>query len=140
MKVAVSASNPDFQALIQARFEDSQGVLIVETDTMEITAYVTENIADSIVSADCEMLLCGEIRDAVFFDKIAEYGVTRCLAAGLSVRDAIEKGIPLSFDITFARLIDVSDALKLKESFATSLAWQCVSPVKPLASLKQNSI
>ena len=93
MKVAVSASGMDFQTVIQARFEDCQGVLIVETDTMEIMAYVTENIADSIVSADCEMLLCGEIRDAVFFDKIAEYGVTRCLAAGLSVRDAIEKGI-----------------------------------------------
>ena len=93
MKVAVSASNPDFQALIQARFEDSQGVLIVETDTMEITAYVKENAVDAILSNDCEMLLCGEIHDAAFFDKIAEYGVTRCLAAGLSVREAIEKGL-----------------------------------------------
>ena len=38
------------------------------------------------------------------------------------LHEAIEKGIPLSFDITFARLTDVRDALKLKESFATSLA------------------
>lgn len=93
MKVAVSAANPDLDAVIQLRFENSRGILIVETDTMEITSFVTENSADAILSNDCEMLLCGEIHDAVFFDKIAGYGVTRCLAAGLSVREAIEKGL-----------------------------------------------
>ena len=54
----------------------------------------------------------------------------RVMAAGHTLQekivgvlhDVIEKGMPLSFDITFARLTDVRDALKLKESFATSLA------------------
>ena len=56
------------------------------------------------------------------------------VAAGL----ARENKIP--FASTFARFIEVRDALKLNDSFATSLACDCISPVKPLASLKQNSI
>jgi hypothetical protein len=60
---------------------------------MEITAFIKENVADAILANDCEMLLCGEIHNAEFFDKIAGHGVTRCLAAGFSVREAIEKGL-----------------------------------------------
>jgi hypothetical protein len=56
------------------------------------------------------------------------------------LHDAIEKGMPFSFANTFARLTEVRDALKLNDSFATFLACDCISPVKPLASLKQNSI
>lgn len=58
---------------------------------------------------------------------------------GLSIitfQETIEKGMSLSFAITFDRFTDVRDTLKLKECLATFLAWECVSPVRPLTSLK----
>ena len=48
------------------------------------------------------------------------------------LHEAIEKGMPLSFDSSFARLTVVRDALKLKEILDISIALQCVRPVNPL--------
>lgn len=58
------------------------------------------------------------------------------------LHDDIEKGMGYLFPLptTLARLTEVRDALKLKESFETSLACDCISPVKDFASRKQNSI
>ena len=44
------------------------------------------------------------------------------------LHDAIEKGIPLSLANTLARLTEVRDALKLKESFETKVLNQLVVP------------
>ena len=93
MKAAISAAGSDLNAVIPAQFETSQCILIVETNTMEIIDRITDDIANAILLHDCEMLLCGEIYDPVFFDNLAENGVSRYNASGLIVQEAIQRGL-----------------------------------------------
>lgn len=44
---------------------------------------------------------------------------SRCGLSIITFQGTIEKGMPLSFAITFDRFADVRDALKLKECLAT---------------------
>ena len=64
--------------------------MIFDSETHEPPQYVTENLAKYIVDAQCEALLCGFIYDPQFFEAIAQAGVTRYLAAGLTVEEAVE--------------------------------------------------
>ena len=73
------------------------------------------NSTNSLTSLSFNLLL-GLIPDTLI-NLSSKYAL--CI---IVLHDAIEKGMPLSFAITFDRFTDVRDALKLKESFATSLA------------------
>ena len=54
----------------------------------------------------------------------------------MDLQEAIENGMPLSLASTFATLTVVREALKLKESLATSRAWDCVRSRESLGITK----
>ncbi len=90
MMIAAATDKNDITALIPDTMEKAGGVMIFDSETHEPPQYVTENLAKHIVDAQCEALLCGFIYDPQFFEAIAQAGVTRYLAAGLTVEEAVE--------------------------------------------------
>lgn len=90
MMIAAAADKNDRSALIPDTLENARGVMIFDPETDAPARYVTDDLARHIVDAQCEALLCGPIHDADFFETIAQAGVTRYLAAGMTVEQAVE--------------------------------------------------
>lgn len=90
MMIAAAADQNDMSALIPDTMEHAGGVMIFDLETDAPPRYVTDGLARHIVDAQCEALLCGPIHDAEFFETIAQAGVTRYLAAGMTVEAAVE--------------------------------------------------
>jgi len=90
MMIAAATDKNDMTALIPDTMEKAKGVMIFDTETDEPSRYVTEDLARHIADAQCEALLCGFIYDAEFFETIAQAGVTRYLAADLTVEEAVK--------------------------------------------------
>ena len=97
MKIAVASDRPELDGLVPANFSQSPFLLIVELDTGELLSAVARGpegdleLARVILSQDCEGLLCGPIEREPFLIIADEGGVTRYLAAGLKVREALEQ-------------------------------------------------
>ena len=89
MMVAIAVDEPESQAVIPAKFEDARGLMIVETDGFEIKEYVTSGWMDKMVAWDCELVLCGEMYDAPLFESIAQKGISRYMAAGMTAKRAV---------------------------------------------------
>lgn len=90
MMIAAATDKNDMTALIPDTMEKARGVMLFDLETSEPSRYVTEDLGKHIVDAQCEVLLCGPIHDAAFFEDLAQAGVTRYLAAGLTVERAVE--------------------------------------------------
>lgn len=90
MMIAAAADKNEMTALIPDTMEQAKGVLLFDPETGAPPRYVTDELARHIVDAQCEALLCGPIHDAGFFETIAQAGVTRYLAAGMTVEQAVE--------------------------------------------------
>lgn len=90
MMIAAATDKNDMAALIPDTMEKSKGVMLFDLETDAPPRYVTEDLARNIIDAQCEALLCGPIHDADFFETIAQAGVTRYLAAGMTVEQAVE--------------------------------------------------
>lgn len=90
MMIAAAADKNDMTALIPDTMEKARGVMLFDLETDEPPRYVTGDLAQHIVDAQCEALLCGFIYDAKFFETIAQAGVTRYLAADLTVEEAVK--------------------------------------------------
>ena len=90
MMIAAAADKNDMTALIPDTMEKAKGVMLFDLETGEPPRFVTENLARHIIDAQCEALLCGFIYDAAFFEAVAGAGVTRYLAADMTVEEAVE--------------------------------------------------
>ena len=89
MMIAAAANENDMNALIPDTMEKAGGVMLFDLETDDPPRYVTEDLARHIVDAQCEALLCGFIYDAQFFETIAQAGVTRYMAADMTVTEAV---------------------------------------------------
>lgn len=89
--VAAAVCENSMDAVVPDPFERATGIMIFDNECKDDVApvYVTENFAEAIIEAQCEVLFCGIIYDKDFFEKIADAGVTRYNAAGMTVREAI---------------------------------------------------
>lgn len=90
MMIAAAVDRNDMTALIPDTFDETKGVMLFDLETNAPARYVTADLARHIVDAQCEALLCGLIHDADFFETIAQAGVTRYLAAGMTVVEAVD--------------------------------------------------
>ena len=90
MKIAVALLENDINTLIPERFEESKGLLVVETDTMETVAYLTEDWPSAMDELLCEAVICGKMYDPILFENIAMRCITRYFAGGLTGLEAIQ--------------------------------------------------
>lgn len=90
MMIAAATDKNDMAALIPDTMEKAKGVMLFDLEAGTPAQYVTEDLAQHIIGAQCEALLCGRIYDARFFEAIAQEGVTRYLAAGMTVEEAVK--------------------------------------------------
>ena len=90
MKIAVALLENDINTLIPEKFEDSKGLLVVETDTMEPIAYLTEDWPTAMDDLLCEAVICGKMYDPILFENIAMRCITRYFAGGLTGTEAIQ--------------------------------------------------
>ena len=89
MIIAAAVDTPDIMAVIPDALEEAKGLLFVDTDTGRILSFEEENWIDEIIARNCEVILCGEMRDPGLFTAVADACVTRYYAAGLTVERAI---------------------------------------------------
>ena len=89
MIIAAAVNVSDIMAVIPDALEEAKGLLFVDTDTGRILSFEEENWIDEIIASNCEVILCGEMRDSELFMAIANACVTRYYAAGLTVEKAI---------------------------------------------------
>ena len=91
MIIAASVNERSLSAVIPERFEEAGGLLVVDTDTGGILDFSENDRVETLKQWDCEVLLCGQMYDSGLFDKIAINSITRNLASGLSVENAIKE-------------------------------------------------
>lgn len=89
MMIAAATNENSMSAVIPDTFEKAGGVMLFDLETGDPPRYVTEDPARHILDAQCEALLCGFIYDPQFFETIAQAGVTRYLAAEMTVEEAV---------------------------------------------------
>ena len=91
MMIAAAVNENSFDAVIPETLDNAKGILLfdVEQPLPEKTILVTDDIVKAMVEAQCEAVLCGVIYDANLFDRIADNGITRYFAAGMTVREAV---------------------------------------------------
>lgn len=89
MMIAAATNENSMSALIPDTLEKAAGVMLFDLETDQPPRFVTEDLAQHIIDAQCEALLCGFIYDAQFFEAIAQAGVTRYLAAEMTVEEAV---------------------------------------------------
>lgn len=90
MMIAAATDRSDMTALIPDTFEKAKGVMLFDLESCNPPQYVTQDLARHIIDAQCEALLCGFIYDPQFFEAIAQAGITRYLAAGMTVEEAVK--------------------------------------------------
>ncbi len=91
MNIAIALNKKNLDAVIPDRLEDAAGILILETDTLEIIDYVTDQWVEVMVKYDCEVLICGAMYDPQLFEEVANACITRYLGAGFCAKEATEK-------------------------------------------------
>lgn len=92
MHIAIAVNENSLKAIIPDTFEDAKGLLIIETDTMDVIDYITDkDWVEEMVRYDCEALICGDMYDAHTFDAIAFAMISRYNGMGYSARKATKK-------------------------------------------------
>ena len=100
MHIAVAVNENNLKAIIPETFEEAKGLLILETDTMEILDYITDkDWVTEMVNYDCEALICGDMYDAHTFDAIAYACISRYNGANYSARKATRKMLDYELEI-----------------------------------------
>lgn len=95
MKIAAAVCENSMDAVIPLTLEQAVGLLIFDLNGPDLDSpdpdsrFVTENPVKAMVDEMCEALLCGVIYDGPLFEAIADAGITRYNAAGMTVREAI---------------------------------------------------
>lgn len=91
MMIAAAVNENSFDAVIPETLDRAVGILLFDAEQQlpEKSTLVTGDIVKAMVEAQCEAVLCGVIYDAALFDRIADSGITRYFAAGMTVREAV---------------------------------------------------
>lgn len=91
MVIAAAVNENNLEAIIPEVLDRSAGIMIFDCDPPDAPApkLVTENFSKEMEDAGCEALLCGFIYDPILFESIAQIGITRYMAAGMTVKEAI---------------------------------------------------
>ena len=92
MRIAVAANGMDLTALIPERYEQSTGLVIVETDDYSVVAAFEKQdeegvfFAEKALEYDCEAIVCG-IMQKEGHEIVANGGITRYNGYGFNVKD-----------------------------------------------------
>ena len=92
MRIAVAANGKDLRAMIPERFEESEALIIVETDDFSVVDIFDKRddngvfFADKTVEYDCEAIVCG-IMQMEGHEIVAEGCVTRYNGSGHTVEE-----------------------------------------------------
>ncbi len=90
MLIAVAVNENSLDAIIPDTLDLAKGLMIFDDEEVQPNVrFVTENLVEAMVHPWCEALLCGVIHDHTLFEQIAAASITRYLAAGLTVKDAV---------------------------------------------------
>ena len=92
MHIAVAVNENNLKAIIPETLEEAKGLLIIETDTMEVVDWITDKdwVAE-MVNYDCEALICGDMYDPPLFEAIAAACISRYNGSNYSARKATRK-------------------------------------------------
>lgn len=95
MKIAVTSNHDTLDSVVPQSYENSEKLLIIETDDMSIVAAGCEyeTYMDLILKYDCEVVVCGPHIGQAAFEPIANAGITRFNGAGLSVAEAAKRAL-----------------------------------------------
>ena len=116
MHIAIAVNENNLKAIIPEKFEDAKGLMIVETDTMEVLDYIpgravrgeappvedgseARDWVEEMVRYECEALICGDMYDAHTFDAIAFAMISRYNGANYSARKATKKMLDYELEI-----------------------------------------
>ena len=96
MKIAITASGQRLEDKVVKTFEESPFLIIYETETGDFKVIDHDHkkdpqgleMANAVVSHQCEALLTGEIDEKAFYI-IADEGITRFKADGMTVSEAL---------------------------------------------------
>ncbi len=97
MKIAICSTSPGLDGTVPALFAVSPFLLVVETEGRELLHVETGGavremaLAEAMRLWDCEGLLCGPIEKEPFMVIADEACITRYNAAGLTVREALDR-------------------------------------------------
>lgn len=94
MNIAVTAEGKSLESKVSEKFEKCLYLLIVNMEDLSITAIKNdelsgENLANEILSYDCEAIITGNIQPKAF-DILADAFVTRYSGVGHSVQKALK--------------------------------------------------
>ena len=92
MHIAVAVNENNLKAIIPETLEEAKGLLIIETDTMEVVDWITDKdwVAE-MVNYDCEALICGDMYDPPLLEAIAAACISRYNGSNYSARKATRK-------------------------------------------------
>lgn len=86
MKIAVMAERPDKDAFVPPCYEESNAMLIFETDTWQVEETITgrdrAQYYAALIRNDCEALVCGRRITKESFEPIAAAAITRYCGEG----------------------------------------------------------
>ena len=92
MHIAVAVNENNLKAIIPETLEEAKGLLIIETDTMEVVDWITDkDWVTEMVNYDCEALICGDMYDPPLFEAIAAACISRYNGSNYSARKATRK-------------------------------------------------
>lgn len=90
MIIAAAVNENSINAVIPEVLDRSAGVMIFdwEDGRAKVLRFVCQDIPQALEDTGCEAILCGVIYDAQLFEAIAQAGITRYMAAGMTVTQA----------------------------------------------------
>ena len=95
MNIAVTAHGNTLESPVTERFDETENLLIINVDTMDIIEYKSESgcmsateMAGLVLKHRCEAVITGALK-ADAFKILADEQITRYLGTGLTVREAL---------------------------------------------------
>ena len=106
MKIAVMAERPDVNAFVPDCYEESDAMIIFDTETWHadeiISGRDTARYYNALIKNDCEALVCGRSITKESFEPIAAAAITRYCGEGypaiLAVHEAVENRLGFIVD------------------------------------------
>lgn len=106
MKIAVMGEWPGENAFVPPCYEESDAMIVFETDTWQVDAMVTgrdtDRYLETMLEYDCEALVCGHKITKESFEPIAAAAITRYCGEGypalLAAKKALENQLTFLVD------------------------------------------
>ncbi len=95
MNIAVTAHGNTLESPVTERFDETENLLIINVDTMDVIEYKSESgrmsateMAGLVLKHRCEAVITGALK-ADAFKILSDEQITRYLGTGLTVREAL---------------------------------------------------